>query len=136
MFKRICLFVGGLFIMSLGVAFSITSTLGTTPVSSISYALALITNIDIGVTTFLFNAALILIQFLILRSKFHKKRLLQLINCILFGYFTDVALFLVSFVPFQHTVPFYLLYLILSIFLIAFGIFLYMPANISPRPGE
>ena len=136
MFKRICLFVGGLFIMSLGVAFSITSTLGTTPVSSISYALALITNIDIGITTFLFNAALILIQFLILRSKFHKKRLLQLINCILFGYFTDVALFLVSFVPFQHTVPFYLLYLILSIFLIAFGIFLYMPANISPLPGE
>ena len=136
MFKRICLFVGGLFIMSLGVAFSITSTLGTTPVSSISYALALITNIDIGVTTFLFNAALILIQFLILRSRFHKKRLLQLINCILFGYFTDVALFLVSFVPFQHTVPFYLLYLILSIFLIAFGIFLYMPANIAPLPGE
>ena len=122
--------------MSLGVAFSITSTLGTTPVSSISYALALITNIDIGVTTFLFNAALILIQFLILRSRFHKKRLLQLINCILFGYFTDVALFLVSFVPFQHTVPFYLLYLILSIFLIAFGIFLYMPANIAPLPGE
>ncbi len=136
MFKRICLFVGGLFIMSLGVAFSITSTLGTTPVSSISYALALITNIDIGVTTFLFNAALILIQFLILRSKFHKKRLLQLINCILFGYFTDVALFLVSFIPFQHTVLFYLAYLILSIFLIAFGIFLYMPANIAPLPGE
>ena len=136
MIKRICLFVGGLFIMSLGVAFSITSTLGTTPVSSISYALALITNIDIGVTTFLFNAALILIQFLILRSKFHKKRLLQLINCILFGYFTDVSLFLVSFIPFEHTIPFYLLYLVLSIFLIAFGIFLYMPANIAPLPGE
>ena len=136
MFKRICLFVGGLFIMSLGVAFSITSTLGTTPVSSISYALALITNIDIGVTTFLFNAALILIQFMILRSRCHKKRLLQLINCILFGYFTDVALFLVSFIPFEHTISFYLLYLILSIFLIAFGIFLYMPANIAPLPGE
>ena len=122
--------------MSMGVAFSITSTLGTTPVSSISYALALITNIDIGVTTFLFNAALILIQFMILRSRFHKKRLLQLINCILFGYFTDVALFLVSFIPFEHTISFYLLYLILSIFLIAFGIFLYMPANIAPLPGE
>ena len=60
MIKRICLFVGGLFIMSLGVAFSITSTLGTTPISSISYALALITGIDIGITTFIFNAALIL----------------------------------------------------------------------------
>lgn len=136
MIRRICLFVGGLFIMSLGVAFSITSTLGTTPISSISYALALITNIDIGITTFLFNAALILIQFLILRSKFQRKRLLQLINCFLFGYFTDVALYLVSFIPFEQTLPFYAVYLILSIILIALGIFIYMPANIAPLPGE
>ena len=136
MLKRICLFVAGLFIMSIGVAFSITSTLGTTPISSISYALALITNINIGITTFVFNAALILMQFLILRSKFHKKRLLQLINCVLFGYFTDLSLYLVSFIPFEHTIPYYLLYLAISIFFIAFGIFVYMPANIAPLPGE
>ncbi|WP_405290602.1 YitT family protein [Methanobrevibacter sp.] len=136
MLKRICLFVVGLFIMSVGVAFSITSTLGTTPISSISYALTLITNINIGITTFVFNAALILLQFLILRSKFQKKRLLQLINCVLFGYFTDLSLYLVSFIPFEHTIPYYVLYLALSIFLIAFGIFVYMPANIAPLPGE
>lgn len=136
MIRRICLFVVGLFVMSLGVAFSIYSTLGTTPISSISYALALITGIDIGITTFLFNAALIIIQMLILRSRFRKKRLLQFINCVLFGYFTDLALYLVSFVPFDNTIPFYLLYLIVSIFLIAFGIFIYMPADIAPLPGE
>lgn len=136
MIKRICQFVGGLFIMSIGVAFSITSTLGTTPISSISYALALITDIDIGITTFVFNAALIFLQFLILRSKFEKKRLLQLINCVLFGYFTDVALYLVSFIPFDGSVMMCTEYLILSIFLIAFGIFIYMPANIAPLPGE
>ena len=136
MIRRICLFVCGLFIMSIGVAFSITSTLGTTPISSISYALALITNIDIGITTFLFNAALILLQFLILRSKFHKKRLLQLINCVLFGYFTDLALYLVSFIPFDASAMMCAAYLVISIFLIAFGIFVYMPANIAPLPGE
>lgn len=136
MIKRICSFTVGLFIMSLGVAFSINSTLGTTPISSISYALALITNMDIGITTFVFNAALIFIQLLILRSGFEKKRLLQFINCVLFGYFTDVALYLVSFVPFEATIPFYILYLVLSIFLIAFGIFVYMPADIAPLPGE
>ncbi|MBR4396306.1 MAG: hypothetical protein IKS93_00450 [Methanobrevibacter sp.] len=122
--------------MSIGVAFSITSTLGTTPISSISYALALITNIDIGVTTFVFNAALIFIQFLILKSKFNKKRLLQLINCVLFGYFTDLALYLVSFIPFDGSALMCIGYLIISIFLIAFGIFVYMPANIAPLPGE
>ena len=136
MLKRICLFVVGLFVMSLGVAFSIVSTLGTTPISSISYSLALITNIDIGITTFIFNAALIILQLIILRSRFKRRRWLQLINCVLFGYFTDLALYLVSFVPFNNTVPYYVLFLVMSIFLIALGIFIYMPANIAPLPGE
>ncbi|WP_407377591.1 YczE/YyaS/YitT family protein [Methanobrevibacter sp.] len=136
MFKRICSFVLGLFIMSLGVAFSIVSTLGTTPISSISYSLALITGIDIGITTFIFNAALIVVQFFVLKSRFHKKRLLQLINCVLFGYFTSLALYLVSFIPFEQSIPFYVLFLAVSIFLTALGIFIYMPANIAPLPGE
>ena len=122
--------------MSLGVAFSIVSTLGTTPISSISYSLSLITNINIGITTFVFNLALIFIQFLVLRSKFHKKRLLQVINCVLFGYFTDLALYMVLQVPFDHTILMSVVFLVLSIFLIALGIFIYMPANIAPLPGE
>ncbi len=126
----------GLFIMSLGVAFSIVSTLGTTPISSISYSLALITNINIGITTFIFNAALIFIQIIILRSRFRKKRLLQFINCVMFGYFTDLALYLVSFIPFNNTFSYFILFLLISIFLTALGIFIYMPANIAPLPGE
>ena len=136
MIKRICLFTVGLFIMSLGVAFSIISMLGTTPISSISYSLTLITNINIGITTFIFNAALIFIQMIILRSRFRKKRLLQFINCVMFGYFTDLALYIVSFVPFDNSILGSVLFLIISIFLIAFGIFVYMPANIAPLPGE
>lgn len=136
MIKRILAFVCGLFLMAMGVAFSIVSLLGTTPISSISYSLALITNIDIGIATFLFNASLIVIQFIILRSKFHKKRLLQFINCVLFGYFTDVALHIVSFIPFDASFLMCALFLVISIFLTAFGIFVYMPANIAPLPGE
>ena len=136
MIRRICLFVGGLFIMSFGVAFSIVSTLGTTPISSIAYALALITNLSVGTTTFLFNAFLILIQFPILRSRFNKRRLLQLINCVVFSYFIDLALYIVSFIPFDGSVFMMGLYLIVSIFLIALGIFIYMPADIAPLPGE
>ncbi|WP_458404129.1 YczE/YyaS/YitT family protein [Methanobrevibacter sp.] len=136
MIKRICRFVFGLLIMSFGVAFSIVSTLGTTPISSISYSLALITGMDIGMATFIFNAALIGVQFLILKSRFHRKRLLQLINCVLFGYFTDIALYGVSFLPFDNTIPFYVLFLAVSIFLTALGIFIYMPADIAPLPGE
>lgn len=39
--KRIMLFVGGLFVMSLGVGLSIKSGLGVTPISSIPYSLTL-----------------------------------------------------------------------------------------------
>ena len=134
--RRALSFTLGLFIMAFGVSFSIVSTLGTTPISSIAYALVLITNIDIGITTFVFNAALILVQFLILRSRFHKKRLLQLINCIVFGYFNTLSLAVVSQIPFDGSVLMMAVYLIVSIFLIAFGIFVYMPANIAPLPGE
>lgn len=135
-FKRIFTFVFGLFVMSFGVAFSITSTLGTTPISSLAYALALITNLSVGMTTFIFNAALIVVQFLILQSRFEKKRWLQLINCVVFGYFTDVALYFVSFIPFDASALMCFVYLALSILLIALGIFIYMPSNIAPLPGE
>lgn len=136
MIRRICQFVVGLFIMSFGVAFSIVSTLGTTPISSISYSLVLITNINIGITTFVFNATLILLQFLILRSRFHKRRLLQLINCVVFSYFNALALAVVSQIPFDGSILTMAVFLIVSIFLTAFGIFVYMPANIAPLPGE
>ena len=134
--KRAGSFVIGLFIMAFGVSFSIVSTLGTTPISSISYALVLITDINIGITTFVFNAALILLQFLILRSRFNKRRLLQLINCIVFSYFNAVALSIVSQIPFDGSVLMMVIFLAISIFLTAFGIFVYMPANIAPLPGE
>ncbi|WP_292820828.1 YitT family protein [Methanobrevibacter sp.] len=136
MIKRVILFVVGLFIMSLGVGFSIVSTLGTTPVTSVAYSLALITNIDIGITTFLSNFALLLLQVVILRSRFEKKRLLQLINCVLFGYFMNVAVYIVSFVPFDGSILMKIIFLLISAFCIAFGIFTYVPAHIAPLPGE
>lgn len=136
MIKRICFFVLGLFIMAFGVAFSIKSTLGTTPISSIAYSLTLCTNIDIGITTFVFNAALVLIQIIILRSKFKAKRLLQFINCFLFAYFTDLTLFIVYSLNIPDNLIINVILIFISIILIASGIFVYMPADIAPLPGE
>lgn len=136
MIKRICLFVLGLFIMAFGVAFSIKSTFGTTPISSISYALNLCTGINIGITTFVFNAALIFLQMIILRSQFKPKRLLQFINCFVFSYFTDLTLSIVYGLNIPDNMIINIIMIFLSILLIALGIFIYMPANIAPLPGE
>ena len=51
-FKRIFNYIFGLFLITLGVAFSIKSGLGSTPVASIPYALNLILKWDLGITTF------------------------------------------------------------------------------------
>lgn len=122
--------------MAFGVAFSIKSTFGTTPISSIAYALNLCTGINIGITTFVFNAALIFIQLIILRSQFKPKRLLQFINCFVFSYFTDLTLSIVYSLNIPNNLTVNIILMFLSILLIAMGIFIYMPANIAPLPGE
>ena len=130
------MFVFGLFIMAFGVAFSIKSTFGTTPISSISYSLALCANIDIGIATVIFNTALIFIQMIILRSEFKPRRFLQFINCFLFGYFTDLTLLIVYSMNIPDNLIINIILIFVSIFLIALGIFIYMPTDIAPLPGE
>lgn len=133
--KRIILFVGGLFVMSLGVDLSIKSGLGVTPISSIPYSLTLASGVNIGITTVIFNVLLVFLQIPILKKRFNPKRLLQLINAFMFGYFTDLSLWILSPMPdLPLDVNFTLL--IVSMFLIAAGILIYMPANIAPLPGE
>ena len=83
--KRIMLFVGGLFVMSLGVGLSIKSGLGVTPISSIPYSLTLASGANIGITTIIFNAILVFLQIPILKKRFKAKRLLQLINTLCSG---------------------------------------------------
>lgn len=121
--------------MSLGVGLSIKSGLGVTPISSIPYSLTLASGVNIGITTVIFNVLLVFIQIPILKKRFNPKRLLQLINAFMFGYFTDISLWILSPMPdLPLDVNFTLL--IVSMFLIAAGILIYMPANIAPLPGE
>lgn len=127
--KRIILFVGGLFVMSLGVGLSIKSGLGVTPISSIPYSLTLASGVNIGITTVIFNVLLVFLQIPILKKRFNPKRLLQLINAFMFGYFTDLSLWILSPMPdLPLDVNFTLL--IVSMFLIAAGILIYMPATL------
>ncbi len=62
------------------VGVSIKSELGVTPINSIPYAIALITNIDVGLSSVLFYLVVIFIQKPILKERYHPKRLLQLVS--------------------------------------------------------
>lgn len=121
--------------MTIGVAFSFKSNLGSSPISSIPYSAYLIFGIDVGLATIIFHIALVFIEFLLLRKDFEARFLLQIIVGVIFGYFTDVAVYLVSFIPDFGVIGSFV-FLAVSMVLVAIGICLYLPAGIVQLAGE
>lgn len=134
--KRIFNYIFGLYLITLGVAFSIKSGLGSAPVSSIPYAMDLVWAIEIGIATFIFHALLVVIELILLRRNFKPKHFLQVFVGVLFGAFTSVSVSLMGFIPPADNLIIALLMSVLSIFLIALGLFFYVPTNIIPLSVE
>lgn len=122
--------------MTAGIALSVKSNLGVSPVSSIPYTLTVCWGIEMGKATILFHCVLILIQILILRKNFRLKSLLQLPVGIIFGYFTTFCNSLVENMPSTDNYFIRICMILISVVLVAIGIFLYLPADIMPLAGE
>ena len=125
----------GLFIMSFGVALSVISDLGTTPISCIPNVLSFASSLSLGMITIIFNFLLIIIQLLILRGDFEKREFLQIFVTIIFGYFIDFALYVLSFINPSNLVEQWIL-CIMGCFIIAFGVLLEVNSNAIILPGE
>lgn len=134
--KRIILYLIGLFIMGIGVAFSFQSNLGSSPISSIPYSFYMIWGINVGIATIILHAIFVFIEYLLLREYFEARFLLQIVVGVFFGIFTDAGMYVVSFFPLSTSLLTSLIYLAISIILVAFGLFLYIPQNIVQLAGE
>lgn len=122
--------------MTVGIAFSVKSDLGVSPVSSIPYTMTVVWGIEMGFATFLFHVVLVLIQLLLLRKRFKLKNLLQVAIGVVFGLFTTLCNYLVELLPSTDNMAIRVVMLIISILLAAAGLFLYVPADIMPLAGE
>ena len=134
--KRVFSYVFGLYLITLGVAFSIKSGLGSAPVSSIPYAMDLIWLVNIGVATFILHAILVVIEWALLRDDFNRKHFLQVFVGVLFGVFTSFSVSLMAFVPLADNLIVAFMMIALSILLIALGLFFYVPTNLIPLSVE
>lgn len=94
---RIPMYFVGLFLMTIGIAISVKSNLGVSPVSSIPYTMTCVWGIEMGKATILFHTILVLIQIILLRRNFKPINLLQIAVGVVFGYFTTFCNYLVSF---------------------------------------
>ena len=96
--KRYLVLCVGLWIMSLGVSCSIKGALGTSPISSLPYAMSGFLPLTVGTCTIIMHVGFILLQILILRRQYDPMQLIQLPVALLFGYLTDFALWAVDWI--------------------------------------
>lgn len=136
LFKKYLIFLFGLFINSLGVAFITKADLGTSPISSIPYTLSLGFNPTIGQYTIIFSLFLIVIQIILLKKEFGCIQFLQIPVSILFGYFIDFSMNRILFWMEPENYGLKFLFLILGCLILGAGVFMEVMANVIMLPGE
>lgn len=133
--KRCIVLVIGLFIMAIGVALSIKANLGTSPVSCVPYVYSLGFPMTVGLLSIIINVLMILLQIVLLRKDYQLIQLVQLPVALIFGFFIDFAMFLLSDLQPSNYIYQWILCL-LSCVIIAFGVFLEVKANVTYLAGE
>lgn len=125
----------GLAIMAFGVGFSIKASLGTSPISSLPYAVSVFTPLTVGTATIAMHCVFIVLQILILRKNYHPIQLMQLPVAFFFGYLTDFAVWAVQGIT-CDTYPEQWLICVIGILLVAVGVSLEVKAGVVVLAGE
>lgn len=132
---RVLFYIIGLFFMSLGVALSVNSGLGVSPVNSLPYVINQVSGVALSTCIIAVFCSYILLQALLLRREFQPINLLQIFFSTVFGYFVDFSKWLIG----DFALPAYigkLVMLAASIVLVAVGVVLYIEVKLVPMPME
>lgn len=97
--RRYASFVVILFIIALGTSLSIRANLGSSAISAPPYILSLVPGIGLtmGQLTICMHVFFILIQILLLRKDFEPRQYTQILVSFLFGFYTDLTMWLTGF---------------------------------------
>lgn len=136
--KRLLFYIGGLFILAIGINISKSAQLGISPVSAIPYAAELIWGIELGKATLLIYAGLIALQIVILRKRYKPIQLLQIVCTYILSFFITYTStqYLLVWLPIPSSYIFKLIYLLVSIVIIGIGVSFYLVSNYIPLPAE
>jgi len=134
---RYTLFLIGLFIASLGVAFSTKAGLGTSPVSSIPYSISLISKLlTFGGWLNVLSLIQITIQVILLRKNCNPVEIIiQTILAFVYGYLTNFSCSIISDIQPKSYIECFL-YMLLSCIILALGIWIQYLGRVAMLPGE
>ncbi|MBD5472134.1 MAG: YitT family protein [Lachnospiraceae bacterium] len=134
--RRYILFVISLLFAALGVAFTKHGELGVSPISSVANVMSYkFSSISLGTWLIIWNCVLIVGQIFILRRKFQYIQLLQIPLSFLFGWFTDLGMWIVSFIS-VNSYPMRIVMVLVGIVILGFGVSLSVIANVIMNSGE
>ena len=134
--SRLGAYVAGLMLLALGIAASMQSNLGSSPVASVPYMFNLTTGLEMGLATIMWQTFLVLLQFIILRRDFKPWILLQLITGFLFGYCNTFACWIFSLFPAPQSMVMRLVFTCIGFVVGGFGVWLYSSSDVINMPSE
>ena len=131
------LFLIGLFIASMGVAFSTKAGLGTSPVASVPYSVSLVNQtLSFGSWLNLLSLIQITIQVILMKGKCNYIEIgIQTVLAFVYGYLTDFSCWIIrSLSPETYLMQF--VFMLLGCFILAFGIWVQLKGAVAMLPGE
>ncbi len=121
--------------MAIGVDLSVKADLGVSPISSLPYVYSLRFHLTLGQATIVLHLLLVLLQMLLLQKKYSWFQLVQIPIGLLFGWFIDFAMPIVSWIePGDYTAAAF--YCLLSCAIVGLGVFLEIKARLTYLAGE
>lgn len=137
LFFRYLLFIIGLFIASLGVAFSTKAGLGTSPVASLPYSVSLVSKaLSFGGWLNLLSVIQIAIQVILLRKKCKPLEIIiQTVLAFVYGYLTNFSCYLIRNISVNNYFE-QLFYMLIGCIVLAFGIWIQLKGGVAMLPGE
>lgn len=134
---RYVLFLVGLFVASMGVAFSAKAGLGTSPVASVTYSVSLITPVlSLGTWLNLLSVIHIITQILVQKFRCNYAEIaIQAVLAFVYGYLTDFSCWLIRNIA-VNSYPLQLLYMFLGCLILALGLWIQYKGGVAMLPGE
>jgi uncharacterized protein len=132
-FSRIALYCIGILILACGITLNTKTKLGVSPVISVAYNVAQILHTPLGVTTFVYYAFLILLQFLLIPKEFSITQFAQIICAFLTS--ACIQVFDIILPSSNHMIT-RLVLLFVAIFLTGIGASITVSMKLVPNPAD
>ncbi|MBR1765331.1 MAG: hypothetical protein IJ746_08055 [Ruminococcus sp.] len=134
---RYGLFLVGLFVASMGVAFSTKAGLGTSPVASVPYSVSLVNGaLSFGGWLNLLSVIQIAVQVAVLKGRCNYLEItVQTVLAFVYGYLTDLSCFLIKGISLS-SYPMRFLFMLLGCAILALGIWIQLKGGVAMLPGE